>query len=627
MLIYQSNKDEFLKSVANDTLTDKIDLVIKEKMNRRTGESERRSWQNSMQYMFHVLNHDEIPSEAGIAIEYNIPYTSKRVDFMISGYDESRKPNVVVIELKQWEKVDEVKGLDGLVETYTGHAIRRVVHPSYQVWTYAQMIKDYNTSVQDHSIRLSPCSFLHNYRIKDPKNDPLLASQYQEYIQDAPVYSKGEESKLAEMIHENIFFGDHQEILKDIDYGRIRPSKSLQETIASVMRGNQEFLMIDDQKVAFETILRESEEAFQSGHKHVVVVKGGPGTGKSVVAINLLAYLTKSGQFAQYVTKTSAPRAVYSEKMASGGKNSMPKKRFNSLFTGSGTFINAACNSVDTILCDEAHRLNEKTGPFGKGENQIKEIINAAKCSVFFLDENQRVTLKDYGNFERIRKFADEAGAYLTVLELKSQFRCNGSDGYLAWVDNTLEIRETANYSLEGIDYDIRVFDTPQEVYDLIRKRNDENGNSRMVAGYCWEWKSDRKEDTNYHDIVIGDFEMSWNLGSSVFAIDKGSINQIGCIHTSQGLEFDYVGVIIGNDMRYENGHIVTDSTKRAKTDNSLHGLKKLAKTDPEKAKKEADEIIKNTYRTLMTRGMKGCYIYCCDDELRGYLRLSIQNF
>ncbi|UNT96289.1 DUF2075 domain-containing protein [Allobaculum mucilyticum] len=627
MLIYQANKDSFLKSVANDTLTDQIDQVLKEKMNIRTGDSERRSWQNSMQYMFHVLSNDQIPSDAGVAIEYNIPHTNKRVDFMISGYDEARKPNVVVIELKQWEKVKEVRGKEALVETYTGHGFRQVVHPSYQVSSYVQVIKDYNTSVQDRSIGLYPCAFLHNYRIEDQNSDPLLASQYQEYIKEAPVYLKGQGAYLAEMIHEYIFTGDDQEILKDIDYGKIRPSKSLQDAISSVMEGNQEFTMLDDQKVAYETILQESEEAKESGQKHVVVVKGGPGTGKSVIAINLLANLTKKGQVAQYVTKTSSPRQVYAAKLAKGGKKVMPKSRFEALFKGSGTFIDAPRNSVDTILCDEAHRLNEKTGPFRKGENQIKEIINAAKCSVFFLDENQRVTFSDYGNLQRIREFADQAGAYVTVLELNSQFRCNGSDGYLAWLDNTLEIRETANFNLENIDFDIRVFDTPEEVYEQIQKRNDENNNSRMVAGYCWEWDSKHRDDPNQSDIVIGDFQMSWNLGDSIFALDKGSIDQVGCIHTTQGLEFDYVGVIIGNDMRYEEGHVVTDASKRAKSDNSLNGYKKLLKTDPEKAKKKADEIIKNTYRTLMTRGMKGCYIYCCDDELKEYLRLSINAY
>ena len=208
-------------------------------------------------------------------------------------------------------------------------------------------------------------------------------------------------------------------------------------------------------------------------------------------------------------------------------------------------------------------------------------------------------------------------------MELASQFRCNGSNGYLAWLDHILQIRDTANYDMEGIDYEIRIFDSPKEMQELIVEKNRISKNkARILAGYCWDWKKEGVNDTSVHDIIIDDFEISWNLkNTTTFAIDDDSINEAGCIHTSQGLEFDYVGVIIGNDMRYENGKIITDFTKRAKTDQSLKGIKKLYKENPEFAKKEADEIIKNTYRTLMTRGMKGCYVYCTDQYLSAYLK------
>ena len=276
---------------------------------------------------------------------------------------------------------------------------------------------------------------------------------------------------------------------------------------------------------------------------------------------------------------------------------------------------------------DEAHRLNEKSGMFhNQGENQIKEIIHSAYCSVFFIDEAQRVTMDDIGSVDEIKKWAEKENSEVYELELTSQFRCNGSDGYLAWLDNALGIRETANYNLEGIDFDIRVLDTPSEVQDLILEKNRISNRARMLAGYCWDWNKQEANNTNYHDIRIGDFEMSWNLdGGHPFAISETSVNEIGCIHTAQGLEFDYVGVIIGDDLRFENGKIITDFTKRAKTDQSLKGIKKLYKEDPEEAKKRADEIIRNTYRTLLTRGMKGCYIYCTDRKLSEYLygRLS----
>ena len=248
------------------------------------------------------------------------------------------------------------------------------------------------------------------------------------------------------------------------------------------------------------------------------------------------------------------------------------------MFKGSGAYTDIETNIIDTIICDEAHRLNEKSGLYGTdGENQVKEIINSCLCSVFFIDESQRVTLKDIGSVNEIKKWAEELGSKVYELELVSQFRCNGSDGYLAWLDDTLEIRETANTDLRDIDYDIRIMDSPNEVRELIIERNQPSNRARILAGYCWEWIKSGKGKTDVHDIVINDFEMSWNLDNTqTFAIDPDSVNEIGCIHTSQGLEFDYVGVIIGDDMRYQDDHIITDFNKRAKTDQSLKGIKKL---------------------------------------------------
>lgn len=378
--------------------------------------------------------------------------------------------------------------------------------------------------------------------------------------------------------------------------------------------------MLDEQKVVYEEILSAARQSAADGRKRVIIVQGGPGTGKSVVAINLLAQLTREDQFCQYVSKNSAPRNVYAKKL----KGSLKKSSIDNLFKGSGSYVEAEKDMLDTILADEAHRLNTKSGMFHTlGENQIKEIIRAAKCSVFFIDESQRVTLQDIGSVDEIRKWAKLEGADVKEMELTSQFRCNGSDGYLAWLDNTLEIRETANPDMKEIDYDIRILESPIEMQSLIIERNRSSGNrARILAGYCWNWIKEGFNNSQIHDIKIGDFEISWNLkNTTTFAIDEDSVNEAGCIHTSQGLEFDYVGVIIGDDMRYEDGRIVTDFTKRARTDSSLKGIKKLYRENPQKAEKTADEIIKNTYRTLMTRGMKGCYIYCTDPKLAAHLR------
>ncbi len=622
MLIYNGLKSDFMSDTENDVLETKLYDAIKNKMNRSTGLSELNSWRNSLKEMYITLNDSNIPSDVGVAIEYNIPQTSKRVDFLISGYGKDNKGNVIIVELKQWEKLQAIEGQEAIVETFTGGANRRVVHPSYQAWSYAALIKDYNEYVQDADIELHPCAYLHNYpRVE---NDPLDAKQYKEVLADAPAFTYGQRDALRNFIKKSIITGDNEDTLVKIEHGKIRPSKQLQDSISGMLKGNKEFIMLDEQKVIYENILCLSTKCQKDGKKRTIIVEGGPGTGKTVVAINLLAELTKRNQFVQYVSKNAAPRTVYGYKL----KGTMKKSSVDNLFKGSGCYTEAPMNSVGTILADEAHRLNEKSGMFqNMGENQIKEIIHASRCSVFFIDESQRVTTSDIGSIAEIEKWAERENSEVIKMELVSQFRCNGSDGYLAWIDDVLQIRDTANYDLEGIDYDIRICDSPKEMEHIVIEKNRIRNRARILAGYCWNWPKDTRNDVNYHDIKIGDYGISWNLdGGDAFAINPDSVHEAGCIHTSQGLEFDYVGVIIGDDMRYENGEIVTDYSKRAKTDQSMKGIKGLAKDDPEKASQLADEIIKNTYRTLMTRGMKGCYVYCTDSELAAYLKERLKS-
>lgn len=617
MIVYEGIKENFIEDVNLGLIADKIREKYIEVLRRKPSAPEFNSWKNSMQYMRGVLDDIDIPSNMGIAIEYNIPPTGCRIDFLMSGYSKKDSHEAIIVELKQWDECTQVDRVDGIykVNTYTGGGLRDVNHPSYQAMTYANLIRDYNSNVEDKKINIRPCAFLHNYYFTD--DDPLLKEQYQEYIKEAPLFAHTDVLKLREFIKRYIEVGDDKEVLYEIEKGRIRPSKMLQDTLSSMLKGNQEFYMIDSQHIVYQYALRDAVDTVKANEKKVMIVKGGPGTGKSVLAINLLVELNKKGMTCFYVTKNSAPRLVYSNKL----RGDFTKKYIDHLFQGSGKFIEEKANALDCLVVDEAHRLTEKSDFFGHGENQIKEIINASKFSIFFLDENQRVTLKDIGSEDLIKQFAKELGAGISTYELESQFRCNGSDGYIAWLDNVLEIRETANFDIDGFDYEFKVFDDPNKLRTAIEEKNKINNKSRIVAGYCWEWPKNNRNNPNYNDIKIPEynFEISWNLdGGELFALGENTVKQAGCIHTTQGLEFDYVGVIIGNDMRYENGKIVTDYKKRAKTDQSLSGLGNYKDEDKIKI---ADEIIKNTYRTLMTRGMKGCYVFCTDKKLSEYLK------
>ncbi len=617
MIIYNETKDVFLEDLDSGILDEKLYNLVKDRFGRETPISEVRAWNNSLVQIGMRILRSGIPDDCGIAIEYNIPYTSKRVDLIVSGYDDEGRNNAVIVELKQWESAERVSGKDGIVRTFLGGTEREVAHPSYQAWSYAMAINDFNADVQDIGISLHPCAYLHNYALVE--NDPITDIIYEKYLRAAPVFTKRDGKNIEDFLKKYIKKGDDKKTIYYLDSGRLRPSKSLQDVLASMMRGNSEFTLLDTQKVIYEEILAAARQVVKSGKKHTIIVKGGPGTGKSVLAINLLTELINRGMSASYVSKNAAPRNVYNQKL----KGDMKKSRIDILFSGSGAFTDLSSrNRFDVLLADEAHRLNEKSGLFGNlGENQIMEIIRASKLSVFFIDEDQIVTMRDIGSIAEIRKHAEALGSTVYETELDSQFRCSGSDGYISWLDNMLDIRETANPLWDdSYEYDFRLFDNPNELRDAIFEKNRPDNKSRLVAGYCWNWIKEGKNDSSIHDIVLGDynFEMSWNLGSSqTWAIDPDSVREMGCIHTCQGLEFDYVGVIIGPDLRYENGHIVTDVSKRAKTDQSVKGIKKLP---PIERERKAAAIIKNTYKVLMSRGMKGCYVYCCDRGLQKHI-------
>ena len=622
MIVYEATKGEFVNSVFSGSITDEIYEIYQQKIGK-SGKSQIMSWENSMQYMYRVLEDSEIPDDCGVAIEFTIPTTSKRIDFILTGLNQFQDDSVIIIELKQWSEAQKVEGKDGVVKTILGGGIRETTHPSYQVWSYASLIRNFNQTVDEDKIGLFPCAYLHNYDFTD--DDALTDEIYKPYYDEAPLYGKRDALKLREFIKKYIKYGDNTNILYRIDNGKIRPSKKLQDTLSSMLEGNKEFIMIDEQKIAYELAVKIARESYCDDKKRVLIVEGGPGTGKSVVAINLLVDIMSDDMVSLYVTKNSAPRNVFFEKLR-GGEHSL--SYLKNLFKGSGSFTKSKSNEFDAIIVDEAHRLNEKSGLFSNlGENQVKEIINASKFSVFFIDKHQKVSLKDYGSVEAIREYAKFFDAEVERIQLTSQFRCNGSEGYLSWLNDVLEIEETANFDGFDFDYDFRVVDSPNELKDLIFEKNKEKNNARLLAGYCWNWIKEGKNNSDVHDIEIDDFSMSWNLGNSdTWAIDEDSVNEIGCIHTSQGLEFDYVGVIIGKDMRFDGDHIVTDFNQRARTDKSLFGIKKMYKENPEEAMKVADEIIKNTYRTLMTRGMKGCYVYCEDMMLQSYLKVKLKR-
>jgi DUF2075 family protein/DNA replication protein DnaC len=614
MIVYQSTKLGFSKDVLNNEIEKKITEVFISNLKRQPIQNEILAWRNSMMYMENVLQGSNIPNDCGIMIEYQIPQMMKRIDFMITGRNKEDNPHLVIVELKQWTEAKETE-MDGIVLTAVGGGIRETGHPSYQAWSYAQTIRDYNSAAESNKVEFSPCAYLHNMN----DGTALKSEFYSEYLAKAPIFIRSEVNDLRNFVSSFIQKGDKGTIMKTIEEGDIRPSKHLAQNLKKMVNGSKEFIMLDEQKIVYEKVLNFVQK--KDTNKKILICEGGPGTGKSVVAINLLSELTSKQKLVKYVSKNSAPRAVFKHHLQEEMKN----VDIDNMFSGSGSFIGVPENYFDVLLVDEAHRLNEKSGMFSHlGENQIKEIINAAKVPVFFLDEDQKVSLSDIGDKEEIKKLAKEIGADVYEYKLEAQFRCKGSDGYIAWLDNSLQIRETSNSTLDGVDYDFRIFDDAQEMFEEIKELNKENNKSRIVAGYCWDWKSDKNKNLN--DIEIGDFKAKWNLKTDgmLWIVQPNSINEVGCIHTCQGLELDYVGVIVGQDLIVRNGQVLVDPTKRSGRDTTIKGWKRLMKEKPEETKSKLKAIIKNTYRTLMTRGQKGCFVYFVDEETREFFKKII---
>ncbi len=610
MLVFSCLKKEFIEYVNEGIISNKVYQAYQDIFKKKTVFNQIKAWANSLPIMKDILK--DLPDNVGITIEYNIPLTSKSVDMIISGYDKYKKPLIILIELKQWSYTKVIKAVDGVVRTYINGREKNVLHPAYQVLSYANLLKGYNINIEKDNITIIPLVYLHNYELNG--DDALYNIKYRPYYSKVYMFGKNDTQELKNLINSQIILGDNLDIINRIDKSEERPTKRLLEAINNMLKAQKEFKLLDEQKVLMEEIITLAYKAYTEKQKIVMIIKGEPGTGKSVLAINALGELISNGLLGAYVSKNMAPRKVYKNKLA----NNDNEVCINELFRSSGSFFRDKENKYDFLLVDEAHRLQEKSGMYNNvGENQIKEIIKTAKLSVFLIDEKQIVTLKDIGRVKNIEEWAKKFKAKIIKRELISQFRCNGSVHYLDFIDALLyNKRYKVNFN-----FDFQVMNTPQELRNIITQKNT-NNNARIVAGFCWPRIVKYADKQDFHDIVIGDFGMSWNLKhGEPFATRLDAINEIGCIHNVQGLEFDYIGVIIGPDLKYKDGKIITDYKARAMTEKSLYGLQVLIKNDKAYYENLADTIIRNTYRVLLTRGIKGCYVYACDKSLQRYLK------
>ena len=621
MIVYNGTKRQFVDDVRYGDIANKILNLIRAKGLNAGQEREFESWHNSMQFMRNIVDDSDIADDVQIAIEYNIPQTSKRVDFIIIGADAKDRENIVIVELKQWSKAEIVDDdMHFSVRTYVANDNRIVCHPSYQAYSYSRFLVNYSQSIHDQGINLVPCAYLHNYL--PAYKSALSADIYKEWYSSAPFFIMDEAKKFSDFIKRFVRRkSSHGDLLYQIENGRIRPTKSLQDALSTMVRGTPVFDLLDEQAVCYDMCIRTMLQCLKDKKKRTIIIQGGPGTGKSVLAVNLLMHFITCECNAAYVTKNSAPRQAFLSILS--GNRASNLADIGHLFRSPFGLSNVPADSYDCLIVDEAHRLVKRMYGDWNGENQVKECINASLLSIFMLDEDQAVTTKDIGSIQEISNWCKVLGSTIIMREetkLISQFRCNGSDAYIQFIDNLLQRNEeSVAISLSELNYDFRIFDDASQMREALREKNAIAGKARMVAGYCYDWNV--KNGRGDIDIELpGGFQAKWNLaGDKIWAINPRSFEEVGCIHTAQGLEFDYVGVLIGKDLTYDpaSGRIVTNKLAISRDDNSS-GIRGASD-------EQARRLILNTYKTLLTRGQKGCYVYCEDDALRNYLKKFIQ--
>ena len=658
-ILYQESQSQFIRDVERNLVSQKMRHAA-ELAGIHSAENEIASWENNAPHVSRLLTQCGA-KDSYVTFEFLVPFSRKRIDCMIYGKGDDNSENVIHIELKQWSNktvglaesegnftADESTSRqhDDVifnVEAFTGHANRIVAHPSQQVKGYQGYLSNFIEVFSNHEVTLTGLAYCYNYTKNDEsKPTYLFDKKYSTLLSQFPTYAKDQFDELTNKMTILLRNGSGLSIFNKVMQSNIRPSKKLLNEVSTMIESGDisAFSLIEDQIVARNIIIdkiREMRANSSRNKKNIIIVNGGPGTGKTVIALHILAELAKLsnngyGLNVHYATKS---------KPLLEGVRAQLTPRSRMLFSNVTSFVPSSSDedSVDVLLVDEAHRIQKNANSqYTKAENrtdlsQIDTIIRAAKITVFFIDDRQAIRGVEIGSASMIREAAERWNASVEECELKSQFRCNGSDNYLNWLEQVLYNKQvTSHFDTE--DFDLRIMDSPQKMYESLVEQNNVPGQTaRLMAGFCWPWSTNVVNGDLVKDVKIGTFAMPWETHDKVdrrslrvsyprwyeWAYKPEGIKQVGCIYTSQGYEFDYAGVIIGPDLKYDpvEDKIITD--KSACKDPVLRRTQR-------EATMTFDDYVRNIYRVLMSRGMKGCYLYVCDDNLRTYLKGLIKE-
>lgn len=624
MRLYSGSSEQFIDDVYNNKIADKLRNNFLEQFHYNPSPSEVNSWQNSLRSVSMLFDRSKL-TDHGVILEYRLPQTSKRLDCLVCGKDANQRDQAVIIELKQWQTTKPSDG-ERELRTLLNGGFRDVLHPSVQVGQYKEYLQNYHTAFYegDSPIILNACSYLHNY----PYNpeDEIYSGKFEPFISNFPLFTKDEVKRLGDYLIERLSGGEGMSVLSRVEESKFRPSKKLLEHISNIIQGSDEYTLLDEQLVAFDMVINAVEKSFEDGEKTTIIIEGGPGTGKSVIAMNLMGKLSGLHYNTHYVTGSRAFTGTLNKIL--GNKSSLQLMHFNK-------YGKTERDAVDVVIADEAHRMWPKNlDRFTRKEDRVDtpivdQIINAAKVPVFFVDNLQVIRPNEVGTVQYIEEHAKSMKTHVQKFKLDAQFRCQGSDTFVSWINNTLGIERTADVIWSGNEnFDFRILDSPEALEKAIKEKASIGKKARMVAGFCWEWSDPMENGQLIPDVAIGNFRRPWNAKSgmkgrrlskeipkeTLWAHDPNGINQIGCVYTAQGFEFDYVGVIFGPDLKYN-----LDSQKwEAHPENSR---------DPSssRSKERYIDYVKNIYRILLSRGIEGCYAYFVDKDTERFFKTRIE--
>jgi DUF2075 family protein len=621
MHLYQGTTSEFIGDATRNLIAGKLSDRFFQHFRFRPSSSEVRAWQNSLRAMSQALQLGGLIYQ-GILVELQLPLTSRRLDCLITGTTTSSAPSGVIVELKQWEWV----GTSAIPDCVTVEAYGRerdILHPSRQVGGYEQYLIDTHPAFSTGIVRLNSCAYLHNAR-HNPLS-PLIDTRFDDLLARYPLFAGDQTDDLSHYLEVNVGGPDDGSVLERVAEARFHPHRRLLDHVASVIRREPAFTLLDEQVVAFNAVLAQVQSSALTPGSAVFLIKGGPGTGKSVIAINLVAELSALGVRAVHATGSLA----FTENL-----RRLVGSRGGALFS---YFRNLAQidGQLDVVILDEAHRIREtSTNRFTAavkktGKSQIDEILDSARVSVFFIDDLQVVRPFEVGSSDLIRESAGGRGLPLYEFELEAQFRANGSDAFIQWINNTLGLQRTSQVLWDTADpFEFRVVSSVEELEAAIRARASAGYSARMTAGFCWPWSKPRPDGTLEDDVVVGDWRAPWNARPDVgklaadipkshyWASDPRGIDQVGCVYTAQGFEFDYVGVIIGEDLVYRPGRGWVGQPSYSK-DNVVRRTRDV---------EEFTTYVKNTYRVLLTRGLRGCYLCFRDSTTRDFVLSRLEG-